>query len=474
LRLAVYGTSMSDGLWPHLLADQLRERFPRAKLNLTVRAYPGGHLSFQSHCVDTMIPEAADLYIVESVADALNGQAASGGEGGEAEGSTADAELAHLLSRLQARQLPRTSRDFLQHAGSGLPRGRAHAEPGGGGCAPAAPAVMLFSGLDQMDCVRRLKRMVPFKGKPADQLSLDEELRVCLDGERGAAGATAGAGRRTSSMQRVAAATGTPLLSMREALREPLTKAGGKRSVRIISALVKDYLHFTGAGEEMTAELLARALEDAAAGPEPESCPSHGAAAAAAAAAASATTTTTTGEPRASSGSMLARSTCAFGERLNPLVRSHPGWAFTIERNSKGRAKPGWVSELPGARLELCFAQMRHVPPRATLDWNFVFLKSWDRMGTVAAECSGGCTCVRRTWSGASGGTTSVAQVSYGLPVTRTAGGAGGAEGCPCSITLVLLNQTESRGHKFKVIGVLTGFDAGGTTNDAIFRAYSS
>jgi hypothetical protein len=88
-------------------------------------------------------------------------------------------------------------------------------------------------------------------------------------------------------------------------------------------------------------------------------------------------------------------------------------------------------------------------------------------MGSVAAECSHGCSCRRKVWNGHAAGTTSTAQVSYGLPVSRT-GGAPPSTACPCTIRLSVLNATESGGHKFKLVGVLSGFPAGGTINDAV------
>ena len=232
LRVAVYGTSVSDGAYPRLFVDGLRRRFPHANLSLSVRAYPGAHLSFMRNCVDSMMPESADLYVLESVSEGLGKPPPAGQTGASAD----DHNLQHLVGSLQRRVL---------------------------GARHCAPAVILLSTLDQIDCVRRLKRMQPFKGMPRDERAMVAEFGVCLDGER-----SAGAAPLTSPMGRVSAASGHPWVSMRGALRGPFRRmlqrgdthpsfgasGGAGGALAVLHALVRDYLHLTRSGGAGAAE----------------------------------------------------------------------------------------------------------------------------------------------------------------------------------------------------------------------------
>jgi hypothetical protein len=434
LRIAVYGTSVTDGLYPRFLERQLRHRFPRANLSVTAHAYPGATLGFMRHCVDSMLPARdADLYILEQWA---GDHCTRGGEEG----------ILALLASLQRRPAPASA-------------------AGPGGC--GQPALMMLSTLDQNDCVRKLKRMAPYEGRPRDAATLLRDARECAHG-----GAGEGA---TSPMERIAARRGIPWVSMRLALRARLVESSARFGgpVAVVSALIRDYLHPSVLGHKLLAELIVSELSLAA---------------------------EATRRPRCSPplpGSDGGATHCSFGEALKAHVLQANGWAYRVERNKKGRPKPGLIANSAGASLDLCYPLPAALPVGGQAVWNFAYLRSYQHMGKVAVECTDGCACEPRAYNGHALDSVwpfrvSVAQVSYGQTVTReawpnasagsstagssTAGsstaGSNTVGSCSCTIRLTVLEETDSGEHKVKIVGLLGGFGVGGTVNDAIAHAY--
>ena len=66
---------------------------------------------------------------------------------------------------------------------------------------------------------------------------------------------------------------------------------------------------------------------------------------------------------------------CAFGDELQPLVRSAQGWHFVEEPAGGGHTKPGFVSFDTGARLDVCFSPPRSAVHRGeTFEWQLAYL----------------------------------------------------------------------------------------------------
>ena len=273
----------------------------------------------------------------------------------------------------------------------------------------------------------------------------------------------------------------------------------------IVSAMVRDYLHPTALGDALIAEQILSEIDAAGAAAPLRGCP----------------------PPVAEE--THERPHCTFGDAMNEQVLRTSGWSYAVEYNAKGRPKPGLVATAAGSTLDLCFplpdslavgqvaghqtwtltrTQERNLVLRTasgsvllikgrsfgshSVGWNFAYLRSYQHMGRVGVECRSGCGCAPQVWNGHVDGShwpymASVAQVSYELPVTRTnaseasahtkvggkAGGMrGGRAGCPCTIQMKVLDETDSGGYKFKVVGLFSGFHAGGAVNDAIYRAY--
>ena len=112
------------------------------------RAYPGTTSSLLRHCIGTLLPEQADLYILEFV----------GYLGDNVKTEKVRTDLVSIVQPLRAR------------CGGG--------GGGGGGCGRHAkgaaphtcrrrPAVMQLAPLDQGSCVRSIKGMGPMKPLPS-------------------------------------------------------------------------------------------------------------------------------------------------------------------------------------------------------------------------------------------------------------------------------------------------------------------
>ena len=181
------------------------------------------------------------------------------------------------------------------------------------------------------------------------------------------------------------------------------------------------------------------------------------------------------------------------------------GWRYTVERNSQGLPKPGYVAEQPGATLDLChrpelrrngggggdIAMQRVVH----VAWSLGYLMSYEGMGRARGSCvvGGACTCGARVFDAHWKRLTSQPHISRlqlkykfvrgsggaaWVPAASLAvgGGEGGGEGggggaaarCPCVIRLEVLNETSSAGHKWKLVALMSGFYTGTIVGDAV------
>ena len=157
LRIVIYGTSITDGLYPQLLEIRLQQRFPQVNVSVAAHAYPGASPSFMFHCADSMVPDLeADLFILEQWSGDRLTRTPPWGK------TDVDDDLLGIVRKLQRRRV----------SGDGSRRQ----------C--RLPAVMLLSTLDQLSCVRRLKRMAPFEQEPRDPQSMRAAVETCLYGEQ--------------------------------------------------------------------------------------------------------------------------------------------------------------------------------------------------------------------------------------------------------------------------------------------------
>ena len=349
LHIAVYGTSISDESqervsnesYPHLLETQLRKHFPLAKVRVSVRAYPGATIDFMRHCVDSMLPEAADLYIIEhSTIDAVG-----------PDWSSQEHDLHEMLSAIERR----------------------------GGC----PPFILVSAFDQYQCVRRIKRMIPFEQLPSDAETSRRSVRACLEGDGTPIDQEPGAPNllRTSAVERVAASRSLAWVSVRKLLWTQLNHTADP--LEFMERYTLDYLHLTPLAHALVARqlerLLIKASKASAATLAAPPCPTplgH----------------STTATP----------ARCAFGARMHPFVLSRSGWEYVIEQNARKRPKPGYIANSAGATLDVCFL----IPPESSQSfWGFAYLISGrQKMGRVQVECVEGCSCTSKEFNGQAAG----------------------------------------------------------------------
>ncbi len=470
LRIAMFGTSVTAGNrcrahganFPQLLLQLLGRRAPAANLTLDVYSYPGASPTFMRSCFRTLLPAAsADLYVVE-MTDNLAGAAASGGD------------LEQLLAAMRRR-------------------------------APHA-AVVLLTPIDQT-CVRGLKRMKPFAAVPRDAAGTAQILERCYSN------ATVSA-----AFEAVGRAHNISVVSGRLAVRDRL-RAAPDGATAYVGRLVHDSAHPGRYGHLQLALALERAIvahfRAAEVPPRPPRPPGR--------------------EPHACAAARRARGggggggwaygsnvfasrvapaagaeplqVCALGPSLRPYVTRASGWEYTVERNSQGVEKPGYVARAAGAALELCYrppppsdarleASARRGVAAVSYAWSLGYLMSYEGMGRARGSCVGGgaCTCGARVFDahwkrltsqphisrlqlkykfvrGGGGGAAWVPAAS--LAVGGGAGGEGGGGGgaaarCPCVIRLEVLNETSSAGHKWKLVALMSGFYTGTIVGDAV------
>ena len=429
--------------FPQQLEQIIAQRHTKANFSIDVYGYPGASPSFMRACHSTLMKtDAADLYVLEMTDNLSDGYE---GVGKSIEG---------LMSAMRHR-------------------------------APAA-ALMLLAPIPQR-CVRSLKRMKPFQHVPLDDDSTRTLLaRDCYSNSSVAA-----------SFEDVGAAHSLITVSARQLIRNQLWRRPS-HAARLISKLHYDAVHPSGAGHWQ----LATALDFAIQQHEPR--PS---AAAALAASAQCTAPPAPGlleranlfAPRTTedAGSMV----CALGDTLKQYVIRASGWRYTVEHNSQGLEKPGYIAEQPGATLDLCHRpQMRPetellLPNASTLDleprrtirvaWSLGYLMSYEHMGKMRGEClrsQSSCSCGTREFNGHWRLPISQPHVSrlqlqirYArrdprgplVPMAQLRG-KGGDDGCPCIIRLTNLNSTDSGGYKMKLTSLMSGFYTGTIVSDAV------
>ncbi len=119
------------------------------------------------------------------------------------------------------------------------------------------------------------------------------------------------------------------------------------------------------------------------------------------------------------------------------------GWRLVAGEvvRDRMRNKPGWIGETPGASISITFLLPRASPPVLLR-----YLTSYEHMGQVAVTCNGGCRCEEQKVDAHSTSRTSLDRYST-VPTS-------GAEGDLCTLTLTILETTQSGEHKFKLTSV--------------------
>ena len=414
LLIVVYGTSVSMGegptsaswlsAFPDLLEGKLRRAFPQLEgrpLRVVKRAYPGTTSSLLRHCIGTLLPEQADLYILEFV----------GYLGDNVQTKKTRANLVSILQTLRAR---------CGGVAAGTRKEQLHPAPH---VCRRRPAVMQVAPLDQGSCVRSIKGMGPMKPLP----SALAEVRACVDSESGT----------TATQEELGRTLDVPTISLRKVLRRPMLRnAPGAK--QLLNRLTIDYVHFTRAGHELASELLTRAIVAAARLP---------------------LNSTEQRTERMQSQPVVAAAptTCAFGDDLRPLILRSGGWEHTLDVSKRGQPKPGLVATQPGATLDLCYEHA--TPVRST--WSLAFLTAPRRLGKVRGTCLHGCRCPAKIWDAHLPMFPNSEPRMDQLAITAEKGerkGKGKAA-CPCTVRLTVLNETSSGTHKFKLLAVLSGME---------------
>lgn len=417
--VAILGSSITSGRGKHGRAltpygTLLPRLLPWSPGNVSAYGYPGASLMYLAACLRRFLPQHdADVYVIEVVDNMMIG-------GKEAHREVQDA-ITHIIEELRARKR-RNSGDA---------------------------AVVVLLPLPQ-SCVAALRAAPPYGGDMADMADIHKALASCLD---------QGGGSLASAVEQTARETGVAVASMRLALASRLrvaVRAGHTALGRLLDTSMDDKVHPNGVGHAWLAQLLARLLATAsrpalvatAAGPPTTPCASAHAARLV---------------NRSRRTSAFLRSTaavCAFGDELQPLVRSAQGWHFVEEPAGGGHTKPGFVSFDTGARLDVCFSPPRSAVHRGeTFEWQLAYLQSYDsRMGSARGQCVDGCACRDATWHGRIA--RRVSQPAMGkLTNIRVSKEGGGNGSCPCVIRITSIGgEAPQAAAKFKIVAVMSGF----------------
>ena len=452
VKMVFFGSSVTAGIrckhnkersvnFPQQVLQLLEHHFPKTNVTADVYGYPGASPSFMTACHGTLMrTEAADLYVVE-MTDNLS-------DGYEGVGHS----IERLLSAIRQR-------------------------------APAA-ALMLLAPIPQR-CVRSLKRMKPFQHVPLDDDSTRGLLaRDCYSNHSVAA-----------SFEDVGAAHNISTVSARHLIRDQLWR-NPSNAGRIIGKQHYDAVHPSGQGHWTLASAVYYAIrrQQLSTAPSPLAngiC-----------------TPPVPGVLESSNlfapttllaGASAARLVCAHGDDLKQYVLRSSGWKYTVERNSQGLPKPGYVSDTPGSTLDLCHRpELRRDQTSGSqsnlnvhVAWSLGYLMSYEHMGKMRGEClrsEGSCTCGTREFNGHWRLPISQPHISrlklqirYArlkpaspfvperfLRQSGTAEEASAASACPCVIRLTLLNRSDSGEHKMKLVSLMSGFYTGTIVSDAV------
>lgn len=204
LTIVTFGTSVTAGFGGDLansfsgvLERLLRARYPASPLRVVQRAFPSATPAFLRQCVESLAPEAADLYVVE-----LMDNAGAMGQTRVAEQFGKD--LRGILRRFAGRC-------------AGAEEGRRQ------------PALLILAPLMQ-GCVRRLVHLAPFhklEPFPYDEAGAQAATQACAlwSGDKQLVAKLGKEGTFATIMEQTAADLGIGVLSMRRELQGVLAAA---------------------------------------------------------------------------------------------------------------------------------------------------------------------------------------------------------------------------------------------------------
>lgn len=439
LRIACLGTSITAGhrdrpetRFPSMLQRMLKQQYPRAGAQVLGYGYPGASAQYLHGCINRMVP-LADVYVVELADNFLSSRAAY-------------VEAGELVARIVLNL-----------------RQRAHPA----GASRVGSAVILLAPFAQ-SCSKQLLRTRGFEHLPVDLKSVGRSIDECLDPNS----------TLPAVMEAFAAQHGVACVSVRHAVAPQLRRTQNTtHALRelLASFLHDDLVHPNSEGLRMIAQMLVQTLALAAARAPPPivgavSCDLPGAAGAAPSTRVESADGPGRVGARQPEGAMAWRPTyptenasapsgrvCAMGDGLRAHVLSARGWEYELEWSSQRQSKPGYIARSPGASLDVCFRPLRGTREAAARWFQFAFLRSYQGMGMVHGSCVAGCTCPSRTFNAHHASHVSEVVVSKLKDVSLRRTRAAVPQPCPCAIRLRVLNQTDSRGHKFKLVALFAG-----------------
>ena len=295
-KVSFFGTSVTAG--HHLgtshveVAEQaLRRRLPRANLTVHKLGFPGASPQYQAACLKSMVPERADVYVLEF---SDNGRADLTEE--------YEASIRGLVAALRQRQT-----------------------------APAILLLPLISGR----CTTGVKHAAIRRRRGVAGGDVLAAVETCL-GEN-----TTLAAR----MEAVCEEEKLPCLSMRRALAAPMRwHARNGSAVRYVDRLMAG-AHPRLPGYALLGEIVAEAILGAADKTDTGCLAPQGRSATGHAHGRSVATQLANNNNRV----------CAMEADMHPFVRRSQGWNYVTEFSSLQQPKPGYIATEPGAELELCF-----------------------------------------------------------------------------------------------------------------------
>ena len=277
------------------------------------------------------------------------------------------------------------------------------------------PEIVLVSPFAQ-DCARRLLHKRPYT---RSNESTAAHLAACFSDDT-----------LPSAVERLAARLGIPCVSMRAGLRSLLMTVTDPQAI-VQQYVQQDAVHPNYVGYSLLARGLFHAFQRAAAADcHPPVIPS-------------------------SPPTPPSPLTCAFGEEMRGLVVETHGWAYVTEHSRQGAPKPGYVTRVPGATLDLCH--------HGKSVWQFAYLKSYEGMGRARGQCVGGCSCKPRIWDGLTPSRVSQSTISKLAPIKHHSlqgkNTTAQHQGCRCVVRLTSLPATSGEGpHKFKIDALFSSF----------------
>ena len=138
---------------------------------------------------------------------------------------------------------------------------------------------------------------------------------------------------------------------------------------------------------------------------------------------------------------------CVEGQQFHTTPEGSRDWVYVNSEKVNGHDvfKPGWISNVSGARLEVTTTtRLLSLPPETRLQLLVKFLRSYEHMGAVSMACVSGCECEPVVLQGHGSEQVSIEEVAATL-VTQSG---------ECALAFTVLAETLSGEHKAKIISL--------------------